>query len=466
MKKLLCLILMLMLAATAVPMALAADEPVVVTVATWQNAVLMNEMLEKFNSENPDIKAVPHEMTGGWFANEDLAKHAAAGTMPDIFSITTPEVPVSNGWLLDLTPYIEAETEKTWYPSTIMKYDGKSYMMPYSLFFYGVIVNKTLLNQLNITIPEYDWTIDEFLNIVEAASTDKYYGLNNSDALITHITPQLNPETGWALINNNLINYNLDDAFVQMVNTTKEVRDKKQALDQVGAGLEGDAQKEAIMAALGVDSTYAAFLQGAAALTFDFSWSLGLDKADGFGGWEWDYYPVPVAEKGNTARTGIVADAVAIRADTANPDAAWRVLKYLTFSEQGFMDKVEIAKAYDKEAAMAKYPDLNADAFLDYINLNDLPGCFTADALQAWSDINEVKPGATHCIAGMANGYLDGFKCVPGWSSSQWDILWPEINDELLTGKKAAADVAVELKAKCEAAVAEAYKAMGIDITQ
>lgn len=465
MRKILSLVLTLMLVAGIMPLAFA-SEPVVVTVATWQNSVLMAELLEKFNAANPDIKAVTHELNGGWFADEGLATHAAAGTMPDIFSITTPEVSVSNGWLLDLTPYLEAETEKTWYPSTIMKYDGKTYMMPYSLFFYGVIVNKTLLNELNIPIPGYDWTIDEFLSIVEAASTGQYYGLYGSDALITHITPQLNPETGWALINNNLQEYNLDDAFIQMINVTKDVRDKKQALDQVGAGLEGDAYTAAAQAELGVDSAYTAYLQGRAALTFDFSWSLGLDNADGFGGWEWDYYPVPVAEKGNTARTGIVADAVAVRATTANPDAAWKVVKYLTYSEQGFADKIEISKAYDKAAAMAKYTNLNPDAFMDRLDLSDLPGVFSANALQAWSEINKVKPGVAHAIAGMANGYLDGYKCVPGWAPSQWDILWPEINNELLTGKKAAADVAVELKAKCDAAIAEAYKAMGIDLAK
>lgn len=466
MRKLWSLLLALVLVVGLTPMAFAAAEPVVVTVATWQNSYLMEEMLAKFNAENPDIKAVAHELNGGWFANEDLAKHAAAGTMPDIFSITTPEVPVSNGWLLDLTPYLDAETEKTWYPSTIMSYDGKTYMMPYSLFFYGVIVNKTLLNQLNIPIPGYDWTIEEFLDIVAKASTDKNYGLWGADAIITHLTPQLNPETGWALINNNLKEYNLDEAFIQTVNTTKDVRDKKQALDIVGAGLADAAYTEAVQAALGVDTPYTAYLQGVVALTFDFSWSLGLDSADGFGGWEWDYYPVPVAAKGNAPRTGIVADAVAVRATTANPDAAWRVVKYLTYSEQGFMDKVEIAKAYKKDEAMAKYPQLNADVFFDTISMTDLPGCFTANALQLWSEINKVKPGVAYAIAGMADGYLDGFKCVPGWAPSQWDILWPEINEQLLTGKKAAADVAVELKQKCDAAIAEAYKAMGIDLTK
>jgi len=465
MKKILGLFLAALLLLSCLP-ALAESEETVVTVATWQNSILMEEMLERFNATHPGIKAVTHELNGGWFDHTALLEAAASGSMPDVFVITTPEIPVSNGWMMDLTPYLEAETEKTWYDATIMKYDGKTYILPYSIYFYGVIVNKTLLNELNIPIPGYDWTVDEFFSIIEQASKPGYYGINGSDAIITHIAPQLNPETGWALINTNLQEYNLDDTFIEVVNRTKEVRDRGYAIDTVGAGLEGDEYAAKCQEVLGTDSVYNAYLQGKVALTPDFSWSLSLDTADGFGGWDWDFYPLPVSEKGNRTRSGIVADGAGILATTANPDAAFEVLKWITYSPEGYQARLEIAESYDKDEMMAKYPQYTEDKFEAKLGMADLPGCFTAETIQAWSAINQPKPGAAYAIAGIPYGYVDGYKCVPGWSPSQWDILWPTINNELLTGNKAAADIAVELKEKCDAAVAEAYAAMGIDLSK
>ena len=54
-----------------------------------------------------------------------------------------------------------------------MKYDGKTYILPYSIYFYGVIVNKTLLSELNIPIPGYDWTVE---NLVRKGILDNEKG--------------------------------------------------------------------------------------------------------------------------------------------------------------------------------------------------------------------------------------------------------------------------------------------------
>ena len=57
MKKILVLFLAALLVLSCLP-ALAEGEETVITVATWQNSILMEEMLERFNATHPGIKAV------------------------------------------------------------------------------------------------------------------------------------------------------------------------------------------------------------------------------------------------------------------------------------------------------------------------------------------------------------------------------------------------------------------------
>ena len=80
MKKLLVMLLAALLALGCLT-AVAETEETVITVATWQNSILMEEMLERFNETHPGIKAVTHELNGAWFDHTALLECAASGTV-------------------------------------------------------------------------------------------------------------------------------------------------------------------------------------------------------------------------------------------------------------------------------------------------------------------------------------------------------------------------------------------------
>ena len=69
------------------------------------------------------------------------------------------------------------------------------YAVPSYLLFSSVVVNLDLLDELNLDVPGYDWTIDEFVELAKAATTTSTSGINHLESLDQYLMMQLQ-ETG------------------------------------------------------------------------------------------------------------------------------------------------------------------------------------------------------------------------------------------------------------------------------
>jgi len=438
-----------------------AKEPVVVKWATWENRIMAEEMAAKFNEKNPDIKVVIDDF-GGWFGNEQLAKRAASGELPDVFNIENPVIPLQNKWLLDLKPFLDKETDKKFYQNFVDTgtFEGMVFMLPSYIYIHGILVNKSLLEANNTPVPDYGWTIDEFKNILIKTTKGQTMGINGIIDIVKHIPAQINDNLGWGCWDGS--KYALGDEWKYAVDTAKELYDKKVAIWQLeeqfsnlpeqSEGADGESVQDKIKnmykERFGEEDAYSVFLKGNVATWLEFSWGLSFDKNEKFGGFDWDFYPFPVKDKGDKSRPGLVCDSLAISAKAKDPEAAFRFIKYISFDPSSFDDRVEIMNNYNKEEAMKKYPEITEDRFPEFLTFSHVPAINDQAVRDKWCDLNNVKPGLREMVNNMGTGYIDGFKFVPDFDTAYHKTIEKAIKEEIFTGKKTAADLAAELEQK------------------
>lgn len=448
-------------------------EPVIIKWATWENIVMAKEMAEKFNERHPDIK-VEIDDFGGWFGNEALSKRIASGEMPDVFAVENPFIPIQNKWILDLKPFLEEETEKKFYQNLVdtFTFDGKVVMLPAYLYVHGFIVNKSLLEANNIPIPDYNWTVDEYKDILIKTTKGQTIGTNSIVDIPKHLPAQMNDNLGWGCWDGS--KYVLGEEWIQAVNLTKELHDRKVALYQIeedfpnpsdlSEGSERDAVLEEIKNAykerFGEEDSYNVFLKGNAATWMEFSWGLFFETNEKYSGFDWDFYPFPVMEKEDTPRPGIVCDSIAISASTKNPEAAFELVKYLSYDPQAFDDRIDVIENYDPEKAKEKYPDLGEDRIPNELTFTFIPAVNDQSIRDRWCQYNNVKPGLKYMLDLLETGYVDGFKFVPDFDTAYHKTIEKAMKDEIFTGKKTAADLAPELEKKANEITQEAIEGM------
>ena len=133
----------------------------------------LQPVLEAFRKQYPKIEVVevPFEGSTGGAFNEFLSKHASSGDMPDMmwcdWNDFAPEV--ASGLVMALNDLMKDDKEAEYVPSGMTDpytYSGKLYALPCQLNAMGVTINLDLLDELNLDKPSYDWTIDEFTNVL------------------------------------------------------------------------------------------------------------------------------------------------------------------------------------------------------------------------------------------------------------------------------------------------------------
>ncbi len=437
-------------------------EKVKITFATWQNIVEQYEVAERFNAKNPNIEMVVDDF-GGWYGEGSLLERVASGNFPDIFMVANVDMTLQNKWYTNLKPYLDANPQMQINKAAIegCTFDNDVFMMPVFLFTRYVIVNKTLLNQMNIPMPDPDWTLDDLMTIAEKATSGQNLGLSEAMSWLQHAPAMKNPEISWAAWNPSTQKYQLDSNWEYAVNYTKKLIDKKLTWDSLEFGLEtpwtydeGTADRDAAQAAwdqakidkVGTSDWTAFFNQGGFATVADFSWGMNFAKSESFGGWEYEFYATPVGEKGMAKRAGLVVDAMAISSTCKAPDAAFEFIKYMA-SAEGYSDLVDIAEKYDQESMMAKYPDIEPGRIPETLSVGHLPATTDRAAFDTMIKVNNLDPTFNRVIdALLSDAYLDGYKVVPGFNGAYYGIIDKGIKEQIYQGQKSAADVGPELE--------------------
>ena len=430
MKKLLSMLLILALAMSAMPFALAegleplTTDEITLRYACWGQAEagepeVLQALIAQFEEAHPNIHVefVPIDQ-GTWDAG--LTNLASQGQLPDVFWVFSVSAAVSNEWALDLTEFYEKDPDaQELYPTMVSssKIGGKNYSYPAVLFPHMIFMNKTLFEKYNVELPSTDWTWDEYFELAEELShpEEYYYGVSNP--LYVDLFP--------AAINGNQGKfgwdgeaYHFDDAWIEAVETRAEVINNK-ICEWMSA-----EEKEAVLGDPGAWPPG----KGRTAMHIDWPWTMAMfnTTVKEETGCEFVYYPLPMGEgKGELA----IVDNGIIAASTEHPREAWELAKWMSWGPMAALKRQETYRSLG-------YP------------VSRMPVVSTPEV---WQDLvdnadDTIKGFYEAVLTRGVNFVPSNWPVCPGWGEIEAYYNSNDINGKILRGELSAADVAAELE--------------------
>lgn len=148
-------------------------------VANANSFTIIDQAIETFEAAHPGVRihyysGVDKDDYSEWFSRKLLRNET-----PDVFMVLGSDFHqfTSMGILKDLGPLMAADDtfdESAYFTSAFVsgQYDGTQYALPYETVPTLMFVNQTLLNKEGITVPDENWTWEEFYKICRQVTQD------------------------------------------------------------------------------------------------------------------------------------------------------------------------------------------------------------------------------------------------------------------------------------------------------
>ena len=175
--------------------------------AYWEDQYVVEKLTEGWNTLHPNAK-LTSEMNTTADHNQKIINLAASKQVPDVFWVLgSPENMIQKGLLADMSGMWENDPDtknliggvndfKLGYFGT----EGK-WTTPVKFFPTVMFLNLTTFQTLNVDMPSADWTWEEFEQVVQSTSHDKYFGISEACTVITLYPIASDPncigEFGW-----------------------------------------------------------------------------------------------------------------------------------------------------------------------------------------------------------------------------------------------------------------------------
>lgn len=291
--------------------------------------VILDEAIEQFEEEHPGVKihyysGVLKEDYSEWFSRKLLE-----GEAPDVFMVLGDDFNqfCSMGVMKNLDTLIEQDPDfdKDAFFQTGLRageYEGSQYALPYEVVPKLIFVNLTLLNREGLTMPDQDWTWEEFYRICKTVTKDTdgdgtldqfgTYGYNWLDAAYANAALPFQADgSGCSLADPEMI-----DAVRFMVRINELYEGRQVTLEDFDAG------KVAFMPLT--------FAEYRTYKTYPY-------KIKKYRNFRWDCITFPAGPEGGNI-SEVDALVMGINEKTQHEELAWEFLKKLTYDEKIQMD--------------------------------------------------------------------------------------------------------------------------------
>lgn len=445
MKKLLSLVLACIMVLSLVP-AMAEEtglpamttENITLTVAHWGQAEagepeVIEALIAQFEAAYPNINVEFVAIDQGTW-DQGLTNLASTGNLPDVFWVFNVPNAVANEWALDITYYMENDPDaQQLYPAMreASKINGKNYSYPAVQFPHMMFINKTLFEQYNVELPAIDWTWEDYFELADELSHPEEYNFGVSNPLYVDLFPAAyngnQGKFGW-----DGEKYNFDEVWVNATETRAEVINNKICEWM------SEEEKEAVLGDPGAWPPG----KGRTAMHIDWPWTQAMFKTTvpQETGCEFVFYALPMGEgKGELT----IVDNGVISASTQYPREAWELAKWMSWGPQA-------ALCRQKTYRELGYP------------VSRMPVVSTPEV---WQDLydnatEDVKPFFEAVLTRGVNFVPSNWQTAPGWSTIETYYNTNDIDGKILRGELSAADVAAELQAVADQAVADHLAAL------
>lgn len=329
-------------------------EPVTLTLSFWGSDLdtqVYQERVNMFMEKNPDIKVellyIPSDYS------QKVQTMIAGGTAPDVIQLSEDVHSYSSkGQIISLNDFVandsldlKARYGETGGLTTAYSLDGNLYAMPDRGGALILYYNKDMFDAAGVSYPTKDWTWVEFLDATQKLT------IRDGDT----VTQYGFAAGGWWPWWMSFIYMNggavLDASGQPVVNSPETVEAIQFYNDLVYKYQVAPSPED--YANLGTNSPDPLFAQGKVAMSTTGFWGIGGLKDATF---NWDIAPL---FKNKQNATVVFGSGLAISKDCKNPEAAWKLIEFLT-SEEGQAPIVEF-----KQDAPANIANLSSDAFLN-----------------------------------------------------------------------------------------------------
>ncbi len=367
-------------------------EPVTIRYANWNVGTpeennLQRQLVAAYMEMHPNVTIEFVDMSGDGRWDEKLTNYAAKGELPDVFMADGTPLYVKNGWLADLTSFVENDPDWQDVPQILkdaVAYNGKTLGLPAAQFVMGYFVNQDLFEAANLDAPVYGTSADDFFATVTALTDVQKgkLGLDEMEFIMGWYPSTQDANLKWFSFDGQHMNYN-SAAFKAAVAKAGEMK------PHTWQGLTDD-QKPNFKS----QGPWELFLNQESGVRWDGGWAVpGFAPAT----FNWDFMGIP---GGNQA---MVADIIVVSKTAPNLEAAYDFAKWMTFSKEGYAKEAELAQAAG--AVPTRMPvSVNADSI-------DLYMSFVGD-----------KPGLRQALENLDNSLLESLaKIVPGYINARWE---------------------------------------------
>lgn len=147
--------------------------------ATWGSKTevqILKELLSDFEKENPDIKVEFLHIPQNYF--QKLHLMFASNLAPDVIFINNLNIPVYEKYLLDLNDIVK--NKEDYYPQVLdtMTYEDRLLAIPRDVSTLVVFYNKDLFDKNNLSYPNENWNMTEFLDTAKKLTNNGIYGIS------------------------------------------------------------------------------------------------------------------------------------------------------------------------------------------------------------------------------------------------------------------------------------------------
>ncbi len=299
-------------------------KPVEIRISGWSAGpeieALMRAQLDAFEELNPGIKVRYEPIPVDYLTKIQVM--LAASTAPDVFFIDAVYSPqfMSTGALLPLDDYIKnSSMDADMFAQSLLDafvWDGKIYGLPKDSNTLVVYYNKDLFDANGVEYPNANWTWDDFENAAKTLTNVSGRSIDNTYGLVLGQWPGrwlsfMYQNGGRVLTEDGKLAFT-EPEFVEAFRWYTDLYKKGIGVlpSDVGASRERDA-----------------FGQGRVAMAVEGGWAIPTLFSN-YPDLNWGAAELPQGPvgRGNTAFTV----SYSIPKTTKNPDAAWKLIEYLT----------------------------------------------------------------------------------------------------------------------------------------
>ncbi len=384
-------------------------------------------VLDVFEAAYPNIQLVVEPFDGE--SGPYLTAMATAGSLPDVLwgDWTDFTYAVSNGYVRPLDDLLADDPDFQYVPSSLVEpytYGGHIYAVPDQIHARMIAMNTDLIDELNLDPPPYDWTMDEFIEILNAATTDKTAGAAVLYDLDSVISAQ---EDGfWSpAYNHGERKFYFTEKWLPGINLLNELRavpglDIWKMRNNGQSIEEGESNDYTLkFGVAGANDNHYSFKEGFALLATGASWEANWMRAQVKPNWE--YWPYPRMDENSDIKVPVHVNHTYMMStvNDENLAAAFEVLKWVSISKEGNLAKMSIFAARPAEETTE-----GKLYFLWYFPSTQHP-----EVVAKFADNPYVTEGLEVVYANITNSFRDDLnKIIPGFNLIFDDSVWSLLN--------------------------------------